>query len=85
MEFKERMENFVKSQLQLFESAQAYSNAIIAGYAGFFGIWSLTKNNLTKNTVDVVAILIGLSLFIYVSWEIYGMILAPILHFSFKI
>jgi hypothetical protein len=75
-ELKERMDNFVKSQLQVFERAQAYSNAmILAGYAGIFGIWSLTKDTLTKNTINVVAILIGISLILYVSWEIYGMIL----------
>lgn len=84
-ELKERMENVVKSQLQIFERAQAFSNAIIvAGYAGIFGLWSLTKENLSKSAVSVVALLIGASLLIYVTWEIYGMVLRANSAFRFQ-
>lgn len=80
-----RMDNVVKSQLQVFERAQAFSNAmILAGYAGIFGLWSLSKDTLTKTTIDVVALLIGASLIIYVTWEIYGMIMRANSGFRFQ-
>ncbi|MGO9772090.1 MAG: hypothetical protein ACLPSW_21590, partial [Roseiarcus sp.] len=84
-DLKERMDNIVKAQLQLFERGQAFSNAmILAGYAGIFGLWSLTRGTLTANTIETVAILIGVSLIIYVSWEIYGMILRANSGFRFQ-
>jgi hypothetical protein len=84
-DLKERMDNVVKSQLQVFERAQAFSNAmILAGYAGIFGLWSLSKDALTRTTIDVVALLVGVSLIIYVTWEIYGMIMRANSGFRFQ-
>lgn len=72
---KERMENVVKWQLQVFERGQMYSNTIVvAGYAGIFGIWSFARPSLTSVTTDLVVLLIGVSLFIYISWTLFEMI-----------
>ncbi|MGA2492169.1 MAG: hypothetical protein ABSF67_04380 [Roseiarcus sp.] len=84
-DLKERMDNVVKAQLQVFERGQAFSNAmILAGYAGIFGLWSLSKDTLTNNTIDTVAVLVGLSIVIYVTWELYAMILRANSHFRFQ-
>jgi len=46
-----------------FSQAQAYTNVIlVAGYAGFFAIWSFIKPELTKATVFWSGLLISLSL-----------------------
>ena len=46
----------------------------MAGYAGLFGLWTFAKPVLTDKTTDVIGFLLGLSLFIYISWELYSMI-----------
>lgn len=57
-----------------FSQAQAYTNLIIAaGYAGFFGIWSFVKDDLTRGTMFWSALLISLSLAAFIAFEIYGM------------
>jgi hypothetical protein len=76
---KERMDAAVKSQIQIFDRAQAYSNAIVvAGYAGIFGVWTFTKGTLTPHATDLIAILIGVSLLLYISWEIYSMVIRAV-------
>jgi hypothetical protein len=75
IELKERMDQAVKSTMQIYEKAQAYSNAMmLAGYAGIFALWTFSKGALTTKTTNAVIVLVGLSLILYVSWEIYGMI-----------
>jgi hypothetical protein len=71
---QERMDELIKFNIQFFEKAQAYANALIlAGYAGLFTLWSFAQKNLTHRQIDVVAIMLGLSLMLFVSWEIYSM------------
>jgi len=75
LELKERMDQAVKSQIQIYEKAQAYSNAMmLVGYAGIFALWTFAKGALTTRTTSAVIVLVGVSLLLYVSWEIYGMI-----------
>ena len=82
---KERMDDFIKSQLQIFDKLDAYSKAIMLGaYAGLFAIWSFAKDGLTARTTEWVAILAGISLLIYISWEIVGMVSRAVRHHQFN-
>jgi hypothetical protein len=56
-----------------FDKAQAYTNVVLlAGYAGFFAIWSFIRPDITKEQVFWSGLLIALSLTAYMLWEIYG-------------
>jgi hypothetical protein len=82
---KQRMDDYIKSQLQLFDRAEAYSKALIlAGYAGLFGVWSFAKDALTPRATEWVACLVGVSLLIYVTWEIVAMIYRVSVHSKFN-
>jgi len=75
----ERLTEQIEAQKEIlasaFDKAQAYTNVIIfAGFAGYFGIWSLVKDKLTDATVFSSALLISLSIAAFVAWEVYGMI-----------
>lgn len=55
-----------------YEGAKNYSNVILGvGYAGFFGLWAITKDYDYPRAHAVAALSIGLSLIIFVFWEIY--------------
>ena len=70
----QRMDDVVKANTQMFDRAQAYTNAlIVAGYAGAFAIWAFARSALTTHAVALVALLLGISLFLFISWEIYAM------------
>ncbi|MGN6229475.1 MAG: hypothetical protein ACTHNM_18765 [Dyella sp.] len=57
-----------------FSQAQAYTNVILAaGYAGFFGVWGFVRSELTRGTVFWSALLVTISLAMFVAWEILGM------------
>ena len=57
-----------------FGQAQAYTNVVLAaGYAGFFGIWSFVKDDLSPGTMFISAFLITISLGLFVLWEVIGM------------
>jgi hypothetical protein len=82
---KQRMDDYIKSQMQLFDKAEAYSKALIlAGYAGLFGVWSFTKDVLTARASEWIALLVGASLLIYVTWEIIAMVYRVTLHNRFN-
>ena len=52
--------------------AQAYTTVVLlAGYAGFFAIWSFLKQDLSKGQVFSSGLLIALSLSAYIIWEVY--------------
>ncbi|HBB96752.1 MAG TPA: hypothetical protein DC054_15340 [Blastocatellia bacterium] len=55
-----------------YEKANAYTNLIIvAGYAGLFAVWQFTKDNLSRKQTLISALLIIISLAIFVIFEIY--------------
>lgn len=55
-----------------FGQAQAYTNVVLlAGYAGFFGIWSFLKPELSKSQLFWSALLVSLSLAAFILWEVY--------------
>jgi hypothetical protein len=59
----------------VFEKAQAYSNALtLGGCAGIFAVWTFSRGVLTPRTTNAVIVLVGVSLILYLSWEIFGMI-----------
>lgn len=61
---------------KVFEKAQAYTNVIIlAGYAGGFTIWTYIKASLPLRANLVVALGLGISLVLFISFEIFGMIM----------
>jgi uncharacterized membrane protein len=74
------MENYMlENQKELlahgFSQAQAYTNLIlVAGYAGFFAMWSQVGEDLTKVSRFWSGLLIAISLSGFILWEIYGMI-----------
>jgi hypothetical protein len=52
--------------------AQAYTTVVLlAGYAGFFAVWTFLKQDLSKGQVFSSGLLIALSLSSYIIWEIY--------------
>jgi hypothetical protein len=59
-----------------FNQARAYTNVLLAaGYAGFFGIWAFVRSYLTRGEVLWSALLVMVSLALFVAWEIFGMYL----------
>ena len=59
-----------------YDKAAAYTTVIIfGGYAGFFAIWQLTKDYLTKQQALWSALLILISLTLFVFFEVLKMVL----------
>jgi len=56
-----------------YEHGKQYTNIIIfGGYAGLFATWNFTKDQLQPWQVLSVGLCILLSLFLYISFELYG-------------
>jgi len=69
---KEFFDGQVKLYSALYDKSTAYTNVIIAvGYAGFFGLWSLTKPSLPNALATIAASLMSMSLAIFVLFEVY--------------
>lgn len=76
---QEQKEEIINSQIKLasaiYEKAITYTNLIImAGYAGFFGLWSVTKDKLTPKRVFWSALFMVISLCSFVFFEVAKMI-----------
>lgn len=55
-----------------YSKAGAYTNMVLGlGYAGFFGLWALTKEYLTNIQVLWSALLMAISLLIFILFEVY--------------
>jgi len=75
-ERKSRAEEVIEAQTRiygsLYDKAAMYTNLVTAlGYAGLFGLWSLTKEFLNKQDALVSAILLMLSIVSFVSFEVF--------------
>lgn len=58
-------------QSHTFERAQAYDNAIIiAGYAGYFALFGLTKEIVNNFWTVFSALFLGISLSTYIAWQV---------------
>ncbi|MFG1206644.1 hypothetical protein V5F79_09445 [Xanthobacter flavus] len=72
---RETIEAIVEIQGKLHERAAAYMNLmLLGGYAGAFTIWSNTANNLSDKANIAVGLSLGISISVYVFFEIYKMI-----------
>ncbi len=72
---KEILDSQIKLASAIYDKATAYTNLIImAGYAGFFGLWSITKDNLTPKQVLWSALLLLISGSSFVFFETVKMI-----------
>lgn len=66
------------SQRDYFESATKYNSIVLGvGYAGFFGLWSMVRDQAFQypRFHALAALLIGVSLALFVLWEVYCMFL----------
>ncbi len=71
-EFRKQKEELIDTQIKIasaiYDKSINYTNLIImAGYAGFFGLWSSTKNFLTPKQVfwSVLFMIISISVFVF--------------------
>ena len=72
---KEILDSQIKLASALYDKSIAYTNLVImAGYAGFFGLWSVTKDNLTPKQVLWSALFMVISLSSFVFFEVAKMI-----------
>lgn len=75
---QERVDKIVETQTKIvtvsYDKAAAYTNIIIvAGYATFFGLWSLTKGYVSKPLALWAALLMSISVVAFVLFEVYKM------------
>jgi hypothetical protein len=69
------IETQVKVLSATFDKSVAYTNLVIlAAYAGYFGLWQLTKEYLTKEIALWSALLMLVSVIIFVAFEIIKMV-----------
>lgn len=71
--------DIVETQIKIisasFDKAVTYTNVIIiGGYAGFFGLWTLTKQHLTAAQARWSALFMLLSVCTFVFFEVYKMV-----------
>ena len=74
-DFEKQMEIYAKAGAQIYEKAQAYTNAILlAGYAGVFALLTFAKSLISQTTSGIVVLLVGFSLLVFISWEVVLMV-----------
>lgn len=75
-EKKREAVDFLKELLaHNFDRASAYTNVVVAvGYAGLFGIWGLANDQLDTTARAWIALLLVISISVYVGFEIFKMI-----------
>jgi DNA transposition AAA+ family ATPase len=75
---KELVDKLVETQTKVvtasYDRATAYTNVIIvAGYAAFFGLWTLTKTYISKPLALWAALLMAFSAATFMIFEVYKM------------
>lgn len=75
-QFQDKLDQRIMShQSMLFDKSQAYINFIVTlGYAGFFAIWNLVKDFMHPWDMKIVAICLGTSLLIFITWTLIAML-----------
>lgn len=69
------IETQIKVMSAVFDKSAAYTNLmILAAYAGFFGLWQLTKDYLTKQFALWSALLMLASVVMFVLFEVIKMV-----------
>lgn len=67
-------EELLKFYSSIYDKASSFTTIIFSiGYAGFFTIWNSAKEQLPPSVRLLSAILVLISLFIFLAWEIYVM------------
>jgi ABC-type multidrug transport system fused ATPase/permease subunit len=62
-------------QVSAYDRAQAYDNFIVTlGYAGAFAIWTLIKDLMSAWDMKLIALLLGVSLFFFITWTVAQML-----------
>ena len=79
----QEVEVFIEGHLKIlsetFERSTNYTNLLlVAGYAGFFALWQVTRDLLSRRQVVVSALLMLLSITIFVVYEIYRSLYASL-------
>jgi hypothetical protein len=71
---EKRKDRIIEIQSKLFDRAATYANLIlIGGYAGAFTIWNSTRAQLSPRMNIVIALLLGISLAVFIFFEVYKM------------
>lgn len=64
-------QRIISVQAQAFDKAISYNNFVVTfGYAGFFAIWSFTKEGMHYWDTTLVALLLGFSLLLFILWTV---------------
>ncbi len=75
-EQEKKIEVMIRILSALYDKAATYTNlVIIAGYAAFFTVWSIMKEQLSEREMLVSAFCITFSLIFFVFWETLKMII----------
>lgn len=65
----------IDSQSVMFDKAAAYNNIVTTlGYAGFFAVWQTIRSEMKPWDNTLIAILLGVSLLLFVGWNILTMV-----------
>jgi hypothetical protein len=75
---RDRVEQIVTGRIgSLVDKSATYANLIVlAGYAGAFTLWSGTRETMPLKLNASIAIALGISLFTFVAYEVYKMVLS---------
>lgn len=69
-------DTLIKIQSSAYGYATAYTAVIIfGGYAGLFTVWSNTKGIIPPRIETLVGLLLGISMFFFVAFEVFKMIM----------
>lgn len=70
-DYENRIDKYAKYGKEKTTAAIHYTNIIItAGYAGFFGLWSISKDYVIPSQAKITFIMISISLFSFVIYEV---------------
>ncbi|MCA1798047.1 MAG: hypothetical protein LC632_00970 [Xanthomonadaceae bacterium] len=75
---KEAAERIVASQWRYlasyFEKSVAYANVlVIAGYASYFGLWTLARTHIDTGPATASALLMAISVVLYLSFQVFSL------------
>jgi hypothetical protein len=85
MNFGGVLKELEQFQAALFDKASTYTKVIIGlGYGGFFAAWSGTKQHLSPRLVVSSALLVTISLVLFIVYEIYQTTVISLLSIEFS-
>lgn len=78
------LDRLVEMQKQAYDTGTTYAKALVGlGFAGFLTIWTTTHDLLGPRQKALAALLLSLSLFVYIAFEVSQMIYLGALRVSF--